>query len=362
MAEVSSSRSGSSRPSDAARAARSARPVRRSRSAVGIGATWDREMPASIRQVRQEFLGFLKIECGLSHNTLLAYDRDLRDLFNELFGPDSKRSADMAKVSARDLAEHLAGLKSKRAMAGSSVIRHLATIRVLCRFLQSTGKIQKNPTEHLDRPTRWKKIPSILSPKQMKQLLDAAHKVELKPTPRLGQRKAEDLPLQLRDAAALELLYACGLRATEVTTLRVDDLKPTLGVVIVTGKGNKQRLVPVGKPAMDAVNMYLTQCRPMLVRTDHRDQGRLLLSRTGRPLERMAVWLIVKKYAKAAGLSKVHPHVLRHSFATHLLTGGADLRVVQELLGHSDIGTTQIYTHVDRSRLKDVHAKHHPRP
>jgi integrase/recombinase XerD len=136
---------------------------------------------------------------------------------------------------------------------------------------------------------------------------------------------------------------------------------PSLGALRVTGKGNKQRLVPMGTPARQALDEYLADCRPGLVRPGGKDKGRVLLSRTGRPLERVAVWQIVQKNARAAGLRSVHPHTLRHSFATHLLIGGADLRVVQELLGHADIATTQIYTHVDRSRLKSVHMKHHPR-
>jgi integrase/recombinase XerD len=138
-------------------------------------------------------------------------------------------------------------------------------------------------------------------------------------------------------------------------------LHETLGVVRVTGKGGKDRIVPMGKPARAAIDAYIAECRPRLHRADGRDLDRLLLSRTGRPLERVAVWQIVKKAARGAGLDKVHPHVLRHSFATHLLGGGADLRVVQELLGHADIATTQIYTHVDAGRLRDVHRRHHPR-
>jgi len=175
-------------------------------------------------------------------------------------------------------------------------------------------------------------------------------------------RVIESPRLYLRDRALLELLYSCGLRASEVADLQVNDYKRALGVVLVTGKGDKQRLVPIGVPAQRAVETYLDECRPRVARDPGLAQDRLLLSRTGRPLERVAVWQLVKKAARAAGLQKVHPHVLRHSFATHLLAGGADLRVVQELLGHADIATTQIYTHVDRTHLKDVHRQYHPRP
>ena len=177
--------------------------------------------------------------------------------------------------------------------------------------------------------------------------------------PHNGDGKA--IPLWLRDKGILELMYACGLRASEVGALGLDEVYPTLGVVKVTGKGDKQRLVPYGRPAERAVTAYTMQCRPRLVRIDARDKGRLFLSRTGRPLERVAVWQIVKRNAAKAGLDHIHPHMLRHTFATHLLSGGADLRVVQELLGHANINTTQVYTRVDQPRLKDIHRRFHPR-
>lgn len=302
------------------------------------------------------FIAYLRIECGLAANSIAAYTRDLRDLFEHIPALRDGDRAAFARLTPRDLSQHLAGLKTGRNMAASSVIRHLATLKVFCRYLHATGQIPDDPSRHVDNPTRWKKLPNVLSPRQAKALVEAPRAmVEPKPG------RPDSPPLHLRDRALLELLYSCGLRASEVASINTEDVKPTLGVVLVTGKGNKQRLVPIGKPAMDAVNRYLADCRPLLLSTRVRDTGRLLLSRTGRPLERVAVWQIVKRAAHSAGLSKVHPHVLRHSYATHLLAGGADLRVVQELLGHADIGTTQIYTHVDRTRLKDVHRKHHPR-
>jgi integrase/recombinase XerD len=245
-------------------------------------------------------------------------------------------------------------------MAATSVIRHLATIRVFFRWLESTGLITENPSDDLDRPTQWKRLPGVLSPRQMKQLVEAP-----RPDPAAAP---EALPLWVRDKAMLELMYACGLRASEVAGLRIGDFHPNLGVVTVTGKGNKQRLVPVGKPAQEAVRQYLDDCRARLVKgtgkkpRPDRSDGRLLLSKTGRPLERVAVWQLVRKNAKAAGLPRTHPHLLRHSFATHLVGGGADLRVVQELLGHADIATTQIYTHVDSGRFREIQKKFHPRP
>jgi integrase/recombinase XerD len=311
------------------------------------------QIPSELAATLPIFLGFIRVECGLSPNTLEAYERDVRDAHRFLA---VRGRTTLASITGRDLADHLAALRSERQHQATTVIRHLATMRVYFRWLVAVGKLTENPADILDRPTRWKKLPSLLSPRQVKLLLEA-------PQPEEG--KSASLMLHLRDRALLELLYACGLRASEAAGMGVRDFHQTLGVVMVTGKGDKQRLVPIGKPAQAAVNEYLKDCRPVLLRPDGRDKGRLLLSRTGRPLERVAVWQLVKKHARAAGLSgpgrRVHPHVLRHSFATHLLAGGADLRVVQELLGHADIATTQIYTHVDSSRLKEVHAKYHPR-
>lgn len=306
------------------------------------------------------FLDHLRYEAGLARNTLLAYARDLRDLLADIgIAPGSVASA-MPALTPADLAAHLAALSSRRHMTGASVLRHLATLKVFFRFLASTGVVPRDPTEPLDRPTRWRKLPGVLSPTQARQLLSSPALAPPVPT----KRDPRPLPLHLRDAAVLELLYACGLRASEVCALAIEDLKPTLGVLVVTGKGDKQRLVPVGAPARDAVARYLAHARPRLLRPppDTRDRGALILSKAGRPLDRVAVWAIVTKHARAAGLARVHPHVLRHSFATHLLMGGADLRAVQELLGHADIATTQVYTHVDRSRLKSVHRACHPRP
>ena len=295
----------------------------------------------SIRQ----FLAYLRVECGLAPNTLLAYTADLSDLHADLLQQGLESPA---TVQAHDLAAHIRMLKTDRRLSTASVCRHLATIRMFFRFLHGNGRIDRNPTELLETPTRWQRLPGCLSPVQMKRLLEA-------PNEQQGE-------LWLRDRALLELLYAAGLRASELAGIGERDIHPTLGVVNVMGKGNRQRLVPLGKPALAAVADYAARLRPLLAqRGQGRDDGRLLLSRTGRPLERIAVWQIVRRQADAAGLSRVHPHMLRHSFATHLVSGGANLRVVQELLGHVDIKTTQTYTHVDARRLREVHAKFHPR-
>lgn len=326
-------------------------------------------LPAPLERLRAGFYAFIRIECGLAANTLEAYDRDVRELLAFLAG---RGRAGMEQVAPRDLADHLAELKTRRGLSAATITRHLATTRVFCRWLLSTGTIKENPADFLERPTRWRRLPDVLSPRQVKLLLEAPKPPPPPPSPSSpparaprSRGKKEDpaaAVLYLRDRAMLELMYASGLRASEVASLAVRDYHEAMGTVLVTGKGDKQRIVPVGAPAREAVAEYLGRCRPLLVRGDGRDRGRLLLSRTGRPLERVAVWQLVKKHAAAAGLSNVHPHTLRHSFATHLLAGGADLRIVQDLLGHADIATTQVYTHVDSSRLKQVHKKFHPRP
>lgn len=294
----------------------------------------------------REFLAYLRVEAGLAPATLQAYSADLRDLRQHLTRMDIRA---LSQVHASHLAEHIRYLHRERGLEPASIARHLATLRVFFRFLAANRYIDDDPTRLLETPTRWKRLPGVLSPKQMRDLLES-------PCPDTGR-------LWLRDKAMFELMYAAGLRASEVGALCLNQYNPTLGVVLVTGKGSKQRLVPIGRPAQHWTQRYLDELRGELTRFgDGRDAQRLLLSNTGRPLERVAVWQIVKRHAQRIGLPKAHPHILRHSFATHLLAGGADLRVVQELLGHSDISTTQIYTHVDRSRLRDVVRMHHPRP
>lgn len=304
---------------------------------------------ADLHSARTGFLTYIRVECGLSDNTLEAYGRDLHDLIVDL---EARSIGAPSAVGPRDLADHLVSMKTERGQSSATITRRLATIRTFFRWLDAQGAIETNPADWLDRPTQWKRLPDVLSPQQMKKLLNSPSPDDDKP----GQP-----PLWLRDKAMLELMYASGLRASEVGTIGLEHAHPKLGIIRVRGKGDKERMVPMGKPAMQAIERYLDECRPKLARDIAVHKDRLLLSRSGRPLERVAVWQIVKKHAARAGLRDVHPHTLRHSFATHLLMGGADLRLVQELLGHADIATTQIYTHVDRSRLKDIHKKYHPR-
>lgn len=290
----------------------------------------------------REFIAYCKVECGFAPATIAAYAADIRDLWVWMV---ERGHRNWRALSLAGIGDHMRSLQAK-GLELATIARHVATIRVFCRFLSQTDHLDTNPAEQLTQPATWNKLPNVLAEEHIAKLLAA-------PRP--------DDPFFLRDKAMLELMYAGGLRASEVAGLTVDAVKLDLGVVRVLGKGNKERIVPIGKPALDAVSRYLDELRPQLVRPDE-PIDKLLLSRTGHAITRVVVWQVVTKLAKRAGLMDVHPHTLRHSFATHMLAGGADLRVVQELLGHSNIRTTQVYTHVDRSRLAEVINKFHPRP
>ncbi len=309
-------------------------------------------LPPPSFKAREAFVAYLRVEVGASRHTLDAYARDLDTLLSDLAG---QGIMDPVHTTPRHLSTHVASLRTARSLSPASVVRHLATIKVFYRWLRARGRMDNDPTELLERPHRWKSLPDVLSPRQLRDLLAA-------PQPLENPKNSIDSTLWIRDRAMLELLYASGLRATEITSVEHQHILADIGVVRVVGKGDKARLVPMGTPARRAITRYLDECRPKLLRPDGRDKGKLFLSRTGRPLGRDSVWNIVTDAARLAGLRGIHPHTLRHSFATHLLSGGADLRVVQEMLGHADIATTQIYTHVDSARLRGVHKKFHPRP
>jgi integrase/recombinase XerD len=309
-------------------------------------------------------LGFLRVEAGLSTNTRAAYERDLIDLvaFLTILG-----LIDPALLTPKHISDHVAWLSGKRGLSGASVLRHMASIRSFAGWLHGRGILRDDPTHLLERVASWKRLPRTLSPGQTRALLAGGGGAsppiaDARAAPADDRRAAAR---RLRDRVLLELLYSCGVRASEACTLRRGDLSERREVARVTGKGNKQRLVPIGKPARQAIGSYLELARPVLVSRRRPSAATahdaLLVSNTGRPLERVAVWQIVRRVAREAGLGRVHPHMLRHSFATDLLSGGADLRVVQELLGHASIATTQIYTHIDRTRLKAVHRRFHPR-
>jgi len=285
---------------------------------------------------------YIKAERGLAENTLLAYGRDL-DRFSGWVA--SGGLSNYLAPSLRDLSHYLEFLRAE-GLASPSVARHLVALKMFYRFLRLEERTAAATVDLLSSPTLWERIPHVLSPDNVNKLLEAP------------------LPLDrffLRDRALLETLYATGSRASEVVGLKTADLHLDSGFCKCFGKGSKQRIVPLGKYATAALRAYLSELRPRLVQMAP-DAANVFVTRGGKPLARETLWLLVKKYAKRAGLTtKVSPHTLRHSFATHLLAGGADLRTVQELLGHASIQTTQIYTHVDRERLKAIHHKFHPR-
>ena len=289
-----------------------------------------------------QFVAYLRVECGLADNTIRAYESDLTE-FVHLMAGLGLRSVD--QLNALRVQQFLKHLRS-RGLALSSIVRHLASVRVFLRFCHGNAWLADDVATRLETPSRWHRLPGTLNQKHVEALLAEPH---------------PDDPFYLRDRAILELLYATGLRVSELCDLGVTDVNMKIGYLRCLGKGQKERIVPVGRTALEAVYEYSHDLRPSLV--DGRRTDRLFLSRTGRRLGRENCWRLVVKYASRAGVSAhVSPHVLRHSFATHLLQGGADLRVVQELLGHSDVSTTQIYTHVDGKRLKSIHTRFHPRP
>jgi integrase/recombinase XerD len=287
----------------------------------------------------RQFLLHLASERGLAHNTILAYRQDLEGLAAHF----SERKLTYATATADDYRDYIHDQR-RASKATKTVARRIAAMRVFLRFRAGEGEDVDHILQQIERPKPERSLPKVLGRAQVEALIAA-------PDPKS--------PLFARNVAILELLYACGLRATELCELKLKDVNLQVGVVRVLGKGSKERLVPLGRAASEAISRYLADCRPNLDR--HRGE-RLFLSRTGKPIERVALWMLVEKYARKSGILKsVSPHTLRHCFASHLLSGGADLRVVQELLGHSDIQTTQIYTHVDQTRLKSVHKKFHPR-
>ena len=283
------------------------------------------------------FLNFCRLEKGLSRHTLEAYFADL-SRFNTFLG-DAPEIPGTETLRAYLDQLHQAGL------GGRSIARHLTTLRNLYGFLLREGLIESDPTEHLRSPRQWHNIPKFLNLQEIEQVIQATD-----PTS----------PRGLRDRAMLELLYATGLRVSELCGVGLSDLNLEMAIVRATGKGNKQRLVPVGKPAIRAVEEYLAGGRPALLKG--KASRYLFITARGGCLTRQAFWKLLAAYGKKTGIFRgLTPHVIRHSFATHLLEGGADLRSVQAMLGHADISTTQIYTHVMRSRLRQTVEKHHPR-
>lgn len=287
----------------------------------------------------ESFVAYAAGECHLSENTVAAYRRDLRRFFEWLGGRP------IPALTIRDLADY-AGWLHQRELAPASIARHIVSLKVFFRYLQLENVISDNLAELLGSQKLWQRVPKILSPEQIGKLFEAPVRTD---------------PFWRRDRALLELLYATGCRASELSDLKMDDLRLDEGFCTCRGKGDKERMVPLGRRAREAVLAYLEHERPKLAARG-RGAERLLLSYRGRRLRRERIWELMKRYALRIGApADISPHTMRHSFATHMLAGGADLRQVQEMLGHASIATTQIYTHVDVSRLQAVHRKFHPR-
>lgn len=294
-----------------------------------------------MRQSIEAFLTYLALERGLSRTTCASYSLDLA-LFEAFL---KKRRVDSwTKVEAVHVREFLQSLRSSKQPA--TLARKLAAIKGFFKFLESQQVIRRSPTVFIESPRLWKRLPQTLSQAEVERLLEGIGKEGL----------------GCRDLAMLELLYSCGLRVSELVSLDLGSCNLEAGFVRCIGKGNKERIVPIGKQALQAIGRYLERERPHLV-ARHASEPALFVNRAGRRLTRQRLWQLLKAYARIGSIAKpIGPHTLRHSFATHLLEGGADLRTVQELLGHSNISTTQRYTHVERSRLKSVHEQFHPRP
>ena len=298
-------------------------------------------LPPDARGHLKGFLDYLQAECGLSINTRQAYRRDLCRFLGEL-GPPAR---DLRKLTTRHVEQFLRSCRTAGLSPASSA-RALAAVRMFCRYLVLHRVLGRDVSDVVDSPKKWSRLPTVIDDTHARRLL--------------AEPSDEQDVHASRDRAILTLLYATGIRAAELAGLAVHDLNFRLGVVRVLGKGSKERIVPVADAALAAAQTYLADARAAALRDA--SQKRLFLSRSGRPLAREDIYRIVRKYVRRAALrGNVTPHTLRHAFATQLLAHGADLRCVQEMLGHADIATTQIYTHVDASRLKAIHRKYHPR-
>ncbi len=288
-----------------------------------------------------EFINYLSVERGLAKNTLMAYRRDLEKYVRLLA---ARGAGSVNAVGPEHVTGFLQALK-KSNLSTSSICRNLAAVKMFHRFLVRDGLAKEDPTSLVDTPKQWTRIPEVLTQKEIDLILQAAQ------TRGRGHQ---------RDYAMLELFYASGMRVSEMVDLKVGSVNLEAGFVRAIGKGSKERIIPIGRKAREAIAFYCERIRPKVLRAA--DTDALFLSQQGRKMSRVMAWKIIKQYARLAGIKKnIKPHTLRHTFATHLLEHGADLRSVQEMLGHADIATTQIYTHVDKERLKSVHKQFHPR-
>ena len=289
----------------------------------------------------EQFRDYLALEAGSSPHTVSNYLRDVRRLVGYAAAKGAHHPEDVTSVQLREFVYALKDL----GLAPATIRRQISAVRTYYRFLVGEGRAARDPSERLERPSQWRRLPTVLSVPEVERLLSAPN---------------TDEPLAIRDRAVLEFAYATGARVSELVGLTLQDLRYEDGVARISGKGSKQRVVPVGRRALGAVALYVREIRPRFDRG--KGGGIVFLNARGTPLSRVGAWSIIKRAARLAGLTKpVTPHTLRHTFATHLLEGGADLRAVQEMLGHADLATTQLYTHVDRDYLRSVHRQYHPR-
>ena len=290
----------------------------------------------------KEYLAYIKLEKNLSKNTVSSYKNDITAFISYLKNKDKH---DPSIISSNDIAGFFKTL-NELGLSGSSSARYFSSLKGFFLYLLKNKYILKNPIEKITAPKIAKRLPGVLDVNEIDKILLA---------PDVNDK------LGLRDKAILELFYACGTRVSELIDLKVNDLFLDDEIIRVFGKGSKERLIPIGSSAIKWVGEYLKKSRPLLMKKS-KSENNLFLNSRGSKFSRMGVWKIIDRYVKEAGIEKeVHPHTFRHSFATHLLEGGADLRAVQEMLGHADISTTQIYTHVDRDYIKQVHKQYHPR-
>jgi len=285
----------------------------------------------------ERFLNYLTVEKGLSANTIYSYKRDIQKFSIYL----QKTGRDIISFKRGDILSFINWLRDSGNQA-TTVARNLATLRGYCKFLLMEGLLKEDPIENLLTPKGWKRIPRIIGTDEVSLLL-------IKP---------EGTTLSLRDRAILQIMYSSGLRASEVINLKTGDINFEAGYLTITGKGSKQRVVPVHEQALSTMKEYIKESRPVFLKK--KASNYLFLAKGGKPMTRQRLWQLIKKYSADLSI-KISPHTLRHCFASHLLDGGADLRALQKMLGHTDISTTQIYTKVTPERLRKIHKKHHPR-
>ena len=297
---------------------------------------------------KKQYVNYLRLEKSLSENTVSNYLFDLERFINYLYAEHSIDS--VSSVTDKIIESYVYYLRNKKSKKGEyfsikSINRHISSLKTFFKYLLSEKNIESNPTDIIDAPKTSRKLPDVLTIQEIDKMFMQTDNTD---------------KYELRDRAIMETMYASGLRVSETVNLRINDIFFKEGILRVFGKGSKERIVPIGNSAIKFINQYLENSRPYFAKSISEDF--VFLNFRGKYLTRMSIWNIIQKYSKKAGIKKsMHPHILRHSFATHLLEGGADIRIIQEMLGHSDISTTQIYTHIDREYLIEVHKTYHPR-